>query len=90
MVKMKQHHYYNGTYPTYSYISTYIMCTIAYKTSLLAGKYLMAEYWFNVMLYIQNKVLASFVIHISYPCGILQGTETPKYMPKIINMQNHL
>eukprot|EP00957_Ditylum_brightwellii_P045257 3431455-Ditylum_brightwellii.AAC.1 len=46
---MKQYHYYNGKYPTYSYMSTYIVYTIAYKISLLAGKYPIAVYWFNVM-----------------------------------------
>ena len=35
-----------------------------------------------MVVHIQNKVLVSFVIHISYPCMILQGTAAPKYEPK--------
>ena len=35
-----------------------------------------------MVVHIQNKVLVSFVMHIPYPCMILQGTEAPKYEPK--------
>ena len=34
-----------------------------------------------MVVHIQKKVLASFVMHISYPCVILQGIETPTYEP---------
>ena len=34
-----------------------------------------------MVVHIQKKVLASFVMHISYACVILQGIETPTYEP---------
>ena len=35
-----------------------------------------------MVVHTQSKVLASCVMHISYPCIIFQGTAAPKYEPQ--------